>query len=99
MPKRPPLSYTTTRLTLGTFLRIMFRPRYLDRDKIPVDGPLIIAANHLSHIDPAFIMTAVKRPVSYLSKGRCDWLCYSVYTRTAWINSFIRDFSSISSSF
>tara|TARA_E500000331_G_scaffold313068_1_gene321494 strand:+ start:362 stop:520 length:159 start_codon:yes stop_codon:yes gene_type:complete len=46
----------------------MFRPRYLDRDKIPVDGPLIIAANHLSHIDPAFIMTAVKRPVSYLSK-------------------------------
>ena len=68
MSKRPPLSYTTTRLTLGTFLRIMFRPRYLDRDKIPVDGPLIVAANHLSHIDPAFIMTATKRPVSYLSK-------------------------------
>ena len=68
MSKRPPLSYTTTRLTLGTFLRIMFRPRYLDRDKIPVDGPLIIAANHLSHIDPAFIMTATKRPVSYMSK-------------------------------
>ncbi len=68
MSKRPPLSYTTTKLTLGTFLRIMFRPRYLDRDKIPVEGPLIIAANHLSHIDPAFIMTATKRPVSYLSK-------------------------------
>ena len=49
MTQRPPLSYTTTKLTLGTFLRIMFRPRYLDRDKIPVDGPLIIAANHLSH--------------------------------------------------
>tara|TARA_B100001250_G_scaffold402912_1_gene416666 strand:+ start:835 stop:1458 length:624 start_codon:yes stop_codon:yes gene_type:complete len=46
----------------------MFRPRYLDRDNIPVEGPLIIAANHLSHIDPAFIMTALKRPVSYLSK-------------------------------
>ena len=74
MPKRPPLSYTTTRLTLGTFLRIMFRPRYLDRDKIPVDGPLIIAANHLSHIDPAFIMTAMKRPVSYLSKKIIDIL-------------------------
>ena len=68
MSKRPPLSYTTTKLTLGTFLRIMFRPRYLDRDKIPISGPLIIAANHLSHIDPAFIMTATKRPVSYMSK-------------------------------
>ena len=68
MTKRAPLSYTTTRLTLGTFLRIMFRPRYLDRTKIPIDGPLIIAANHLSHIDPAFIMTAIKRPISYMSK-------------------------------
>ena len=68
MVRREPLSYMTTRLTLGTFLRIMFRPRYLDRSKIPVDGPLIIAANHLSHIDPAFIMTAVKRPISYMSK-------------------------------
>jgi len=47
---------------------MMFRPRYLGRQKIPVDGPLIIAANHLSHIDPAFIMTATKRPVSYMSK-------------------------------
>jgi len=68
MNNKAPLSYRTTNLTLGTFLRIMFRPRYLGRDKIPVDGPLIIAANHLSHIDPAFIMTATKRPVSYMSK-------------------------------
>ena len=68
MSGKAPLSYRTTNLTLGTFLRIMFRPRYLGRDKIPVDGPLIIAANHLSHIDPAFIMTATKRPVSYMSK-------------------------------
>ncbi len=68
MSTKAPLSYRTTNLTLGTFLRIMFRPRYLGRDKIPVDGPLIIAANHLSHIDPAFIMTATKRPVSYMSK-------------------------------
>lgn len=68
MSDKAPLSYRTTNLTLGTFLRIMFRPRYLGRDKIPVDGPLIIAANHLSHIDPAFIMTATKRPVSYMSK-------------------------------
>ena len=68
MSTKAPLSYRTTNLTLGTFLRIMFRPRYLGREKIPVDGPLIIAANHLSHIDPAFIMTATKRPVSYMSK-------------------------------
>ena len=68
MKSKEPFSYRTTRLTIGTFLRMMFRPRYLGRRKIPVEGPLIIAANHLSHIDPAFIMTAVKRPISYMSK-------------------------------
>jgi len=68
MSPKAPLSYRTTNLTVGTFLRMMFRPRYLGREKIPPDGPLIIAANHLSHIDPAFIMTATKRPVSYMSK-------------------------------
>ncbi len=68
MSTKAPLSYRTTNLTLGTFLRIMFRPRYIGKDKIPKEGPLIIAANHLSHIDPAFIMTATKRPVTYMSK-------------------------------
>ena len=43
MESKVPLSYRTTKLTLGTFLRIMFRPRYLDRSKIPVDGACIDA--------------------------------------------------------
>ena len=69
MSTKAPLSYRTTNLTLGTFLRIMFRPRYIGKDKIPKEGPLIIAANHLSHIDPAFIMTATKRPVTITPKS------------------------------
>jgi len=60
--------YRRTRQTLGRALRFCFRPRYRGQDHVPVDGPVIIAANHLSHIDPAFIMTATPRPVTYLSK-------------------------------
>jgi len=60
--------YRRTRQTLGRALRFCFRPRYRGQDHVPVDGPVIIAANHLSHIDPAFIMTATSREVNYLSK-------------------------------
>ena len=60
--------YRRTRQTLGRALQLCFRPRYRGQEHVPVDGPVIIAANHLSHIDPAFIMTATPRPVTYLSK-------------------------------
>ena len=61
-------NYNLVRQTLGRALHLCFRPRYRGQESVPVDGPLIIAANHLSHIDPAFIMTATPRPVTYLSK-------------------------------
>ena len=60
--------YNLVRQTLGRALHLCFRPRYRGQESVPVDGPLIIAANHLSHIDPAFIMTATSREVNYLSK-------------------------------
>ena len=60
--------YRRTRQTLGRALQLCFRPRYRGQEHVPVDGPVIIAANHLSHIDPAFIMTATPRPITYLSK-------------------------------
>ncbi len=61
-------NYNLVRQTLGRALHLCFRPRYRGQESVPVDGPLIIAANHLSHIDPAFIMTATSREVNYLSK-------------------------------
>jgi 1-acyl-sn-glycerol-3-phosphate acyltransferase len=60
--------YNLVRQTLGRAPHLCFRPRYRGQESVPIDGPLILAANHLSHIDPAFIMTATSREVSYLSK-------------------------------
>lgn len=54
--------------TLGPVLRLFFRPRYRGRENIPSCGPVILSANHLSHIDPIFIMAATRRQVYYLSK-------------------------------
>jgi len=52
---------------------VMYRPvvtlfptRYLDIEKIPQTGPLIIVTNHVSHIDPfimsAFVLDAARTP-------------------------------------
>ena len=32
-----------------------------------LDGPLIIISNHTNSLDPAFIMAAFKRPVSFVA--------------------------------
>ena len=58
-------------------LRIVSAPirnQWLDltvygRENVPVDGPAIIAANHLSFIDSPLLMTELGRPVTFLGKA------------------------------
>ena len=50
------------------------RRRWLDievvgQTNVPVDGPAIIAANHLSFIDSPLLMTELGRPVTFLGKA------------------------------
>lgn len=65
-------------------LRIMSAPirnQWLDltvygRENVPVDGPAIIAANHLSFIDSPLLMTAFDRPVTFL--GKAEYMAHRV---------------------
>ena len=54
---------------LGPLLRLIFRPKVQGLENIPGEGPVILAANHLSFIDSFFIPLVVKRPVVYLGKA------------------------------
>ena len=63
----------------GPLLRLMYRPRAQGRENIPAEGPVILAANHLSFVDSLFIPLFIKRPVFFLGKSE-----YFEKRRTAW---------------
>lgn len=46
--------------------RLLFRLEVAGRARLP-EGPVIVAANHLSHVDPPFVGAAVRRPVRFLA--------------------------------
>ena len=49
--------------------RIIFRGSVVGRQNIPRTGPLVIVANHGSHLDPPLLGHALGRPVSFMAKA------------------------------
>ncbi|MBT61567.1 MAG: hypothetical protein CMA63_08490 [Euryarchaeota archaeon] len=66
IPKTP--SYSLLRLLLSPFLRPMLNVRMHGLHRIPRTGPVILAANHLSHVDPIIIIASARRTTYYLAK-------------------------------
>ncbi len=58
------------RLFFAALLRVFFRRlQVAGRERLPERGPAVVVLNHPSAlVDPALIMTLVKRPVSFLAK-------------------------------
>lgn len=50
-------------------LNRVYRIRRLHADRIPAEGPVVLAANHESILDPWFLGTVTPRPVHYLTKA------------------------------
>jgi glycerol-3-phosphate dehydrogenase (NAD(P)+) len=50
------------------FFQIYFRMTRIGREHIPASGPVIIAANHRSFLDPFVIATMARRPMYYVAK-------------------------------
>ena len=60
--------YSFLRLTLGQLLRSITRTNFRGLDNIPKKGPVIFASNHLSHVDPLFMIAASRRKLHFLAK-------------------------------
>lgn len=56
-------------IVVGPILLAIFRPWIVGLERVPKDGPVILASNHLSFIDSIFLPLVVDRPVVFLAKS------------------------------
>jgi 1-acyl-sn-glycerol-3-phosphate acyltransferase len=63
------LPYGILRAFLTPFLMVLFRPKVKGLRNVPVNGPLIVASNHLSFSDSIFMPLVVPRKVTFLAKS------------------------------
>src|SRR4051794_20864198 len=62
-----PIVYWLVRAVVQPFFHLNFRLSRIGREHIP-DGPVILAANHRSFLDPFLIATCARRPLYYVAK-------------------------------
>jgi glycerol-3-phosphate dehydrogenase (NAD(P)+) len=63
-----PIVYWLARAVLQPFFHVYFRLSRIGREHIPAEGPVILAANHRSFLDPFVIGTLARRPMYYVAK-------------------------------
>jgi 1-acyl-sn-glycerol-3-phosphate acyltransferase len=62
------LSYRFGWLFFSTFFALYSRARYHGAAHVPADGPVILAANHASFLDPPLVGSGLPRMVNYLAR-------------------------------
>ena len=60
--------YLIVRAFFQPFFHLYFRMQRIGREYVPRTGPVILAANHRSFLDPFVIGTMARRPMYYMAK-------------------------------
>src|SRR4051812_42188921 len=63
-----PLVYWIVRGLLQPLFRVWFRLQRIGREHIPAQGPVILASNHRSFLDPFVIAVMARRPIYFVAK-------------------------------
>jgi len=63
------LSYRIGWIFFRTFFSTWIRCRYCNPSRVPLTGPVILAVNHASFIDPPLVGAGLSRPVNYLARN------------------------------
>ena len=67
---RPSLTYRLiSYLLVFPLYRLLFRGRTAGNDNVPLDGAVVVVANHGSHLDPPLLGHALGRPVAFMAKA------------------------------
>ena len=67
-PFRSPSLYQLVIAVLATSIRSFTDVRFHGLSRIPRKGPVIVVCNHVSNLDPIFMVQAARRPIHFLSK-------------------------------
>ena len=84
MPRANPV-YQTARVIATLTIKPLFRLRIEGAEHVPKEGPVLIAANHLSTLDPIVLAYGVPRPVAFVAKAELfkmpilSWLVPRLY--------------------
>jgi 1-acyl-sn-glycerol-3-phosphate acyltransferase len=63
------LSFETYRRALTPVVRAAYQLEVRGQEHVPAVGPLVVAANHDSILDPFVLAAAISRPLRYLGKA------------------------------
>lgn len=61
--------YTVARACLGGMFRCLYRVKITGKENEPLEGPVLVCANHLSNHDVIVLGAALKRPVRFFAKA------------------------------
>ncbi|MBU1006880.1 MAG: 1-acyl-sn-glycerol-3-phosphate acyltransferase [Candidatus Omnitrophica bacterium] len=61
--------YAFARFIAFLLFKVFFRLRIFGRENFPEAGPVIIAPNHVSFLDPIIVGVGASRKLSYLARG------------------------------
>ena len=80
--------YAVASFVIGLLMRIVTRLEVRGVENVPIDGPLLVAANHLHIVDPPLLGAVLPRRVVFMAK--------SEVFRTFPLNVIIRAYSAVS---
>ena len=63
------MSYAVYKTLLGPLVERLYRLEVRGVDRVPASGPLVLAANHASVLDPFVLGAALPRPIRFVTKA------------------------------
>jgi 1-acyl-sn-glycerol-3-phosphate acyltransferase len=68
--RRPDWVYELVRAVVVPYIAIIYRGRCIDSQKVPNEGPVLLAPNHFSFLDHFFVAGYLRRKVQFMAKSQ-----------------------------